>query len=88
MIMDVVCDFCEKDTFWPNYFSSLEFYCDSIRKLASLPAQRGALCHNGVIEGGIKFRKIIIKEFGELLLAEPVEITGGGSAGFDIEQNT
>jgi glyoxylase-like metal-dependent hydrolase (beta-lactamase superfamily II) len=44
----------EKDTFWPNYFDSLEAYCDSIRKLASLPAQRGALCHNGVIEGGVK----------------------------------
>jgi glyoxylase-like metal-dependent hydrolase (beta-lactamase superfamily II) len=44
----------EKDIFWPNYFSSLEAYCDSIRKLASLPAQRGALCHNGVIEGGVK----------------------------------
>jgi len=44
----------EKDIFWPNYFTSLEDYCDSIRKLASLPAQRGALCHNGVIEGGVK----------------------------------
>lgn len=44
----------EKDIFWPNYFNSLETYCDSIRKLASLPAQRGALCHNGVIEGGVK----------------------------------
>jgi glyoxylase-like metal-dependent hydrolase (beta-lactamase superfamily II) len=44
----------EKDIFWPNYFTSLEAYCDSIRKLASLPAQRGALCHNGVIEGGVK----------------------------------
>jgi len=43
-----------KDSFWPNYFSSLEAYCDSIRKLASLPAQRGALCHYGVIEGGVK----------------------------------
>lgn len=44
----------QKDIFWPNYFSSLEAYCDSIRKLASLPAQRGALCHNCVIEGGVK----------------------------------
>jgi glyoxylase-like metal-dependent hydrolase (beta-lactamase superfamily II) len=43
-----------KDIFWPNYFNSLEAYCDSIRKLASLPAQRGALCHNGVIEDGVK----------------------------------
>ena len=44
----------EKDIFWPNYFNSLEDYCDSIRKLASLPAHRGALCHNCVIEGGVK----------------------------------
>jgi glyoxylase-like metal-dependent hydrolase (beta-lactamase superfamily II) len=44
----------EKDIFWPNYFNSLEAYCDSIRKLASLPAQRGALCHNGVIEGELE----------------------------------
>jgi glyoxylase-like metal-dependent hydrolase (beta-lactamase superfamily II) len=44
----------EKDIFWPNYFSSLEAYCGSIRKLASLPARRGALCHNCIIEGGVK----------------------------------
>jgi glyoxylase-like metal-dependent hydrolase (beta-lactamase superfamily II) len=44
----------EKDIFWPNYFNSLEAYCESIRKLASLPAQRGALSHNGVIKGGVK----------------------------------
>jgi glyoxylase-like metal-dependent hydrolase (beta-lactamase superfamily II) len=44
----------EKDIFWPNYFDSLEAYCDSIRKLSALPAERGALCHNGVIEGGVK----------------------------------
>jgi glyoxylase-like metal-dependent hydrolase (beta-lactamase superfamily II) len=44
----------EKDIFWPNYFNSLEAYCDSIRKLVSLPARRVALSHNGVIEGGVK----------------------------------
>jgi glyoxylase-like metal-dependent hydrolase (beta-lactamase superfamily II) len=44
----------DKDIFWPNYFSSLEAYCNSIRKLASLPTQRGALSHNGVIEGEVK----------------------------------
>lgn len=41
----------EKNVFWPNYFESLEKYCDSIRKLASLPARRGMLSHNGVVEG-------------------------------------
>ena len=57
--------------------------------LISIERSKGSVSMNiSVIEGGIKFRKIIIKEFGELLLAEPVEITGGGSAGFDIEQNT
>jgi glyoxylase-like metal-dependent hydrolase (beta-lactamase superfamily II) len=44
----------ELDIFWPNYFESLETYCKSIRKLTSLPARRGALCHNGVVEGGLK----------------------------------
>jgi glyoxylase-like metal-dependent hydrolase (beta-lactamase superfamily II) len=43
----------EKDVFWPNYFQSLEKYCNTIRKLAALPAQRGALSHNGVIEGNV-----------------------------------
>lgn len=44
----------EQGVFWPNYFESLEAYCKSIRKLTSLPARRGALCHNGVVEGGLK----------------------------------
>ncbi|HJX02950.1 MAG TPA: MBL fold metallo-hydrolase [Dehalococcoidia bacterium] len=44
----------EKGVFWPNYFESLEAYCKSIRKLTSLPASRGALCHNGVVEGQLK----------------------------------
>ena len=39
----------EKDAFWPNYFHSLEAYCNSIRKLYALPAQRCALSHNGII---------------------------------------
>ena len=43
----------EKDVFWPNYFNSLEAYCDSIRKLAALPARRGVLSHNYVIEEGL-----------------------------------
>ncbi len=42
-----------KDVFWPNYFESLDKYCSSIRKLASLPAQRGILSHNGVVEAGV-----------------------------------
>lgn len=40
----------EKDVFWPNYFESLDKYCDSIRRLARLPAKRGILSHNGVVE--------------------------------------
>jgi len=42
------------DVFWPNYFSSLEDYCNSIRKLAALPANRALLSHNCVIEGNVK----------------------------------
>jgi len=44
----------EKDAFWPNYFQSLEIYCESIRTLSSLPARRAALSHNGVIQGDVK----------------------------------
>jgi glyoxylase-like metal-dependent hydrolase (beta-lactamase superfamily II) len=44
----------EKDVFWPNYFESLEKYCNSIRKLAPLPAERAALSHNGVVEGDVR----------------------------------
>jgi glyoxylase-like metal-dependent hydrolase (beta-lactamase superfamily II) len=43
----------ETGVFWPNYFESLESYCRSIRKLCSLTARRGALCHNGVVEGDL-----------------------------------
>jgi glyoxylase-like metal-dependent hydrolase (beta-lactamase superfamily II) len=44
----------EKDVFWPNYFQSLEIYCESIRKLSDLPARRAALSHNGTIQGDVK----------------------------------
>jgi len=40
-----------KEVFWPNYFQSLEEYCNSIRKLAALPASIGARSHGGVVEG-------------------------------------
>jgi glyoxylase-like metal-dependent hydrolase (beta-lactamase superfamily II) len=43
----------EKDVFWPNYFHSLEAYCQSIRKLAAFPARIGALSHNYVIKGDV-----------------------------------
>jgi glyoxylase-like metal-dependent hydrolase (beta-lactamase superfamily II) len=48
--------FCvpEKDSIWPNYFESLEKYCDSIRKLSTLNARLAALSHNGVIEGDVR----------------------------------
>jgi 2-aminobenzoylacetyl-CoA thioesterase len=44
----------ERDIFWPNYFESLDKYCNSIRKLAQLPARRATLSHNGVIEGDVR----------------------------------
>jgi glyoxylase-like metal-dependent hydrolase (beta-lactamase superfamily II) len=48
-----------KDLFWPNYFQSLEMYCDSIRKLAALPARHALLSHGGQIRDDAKshFRK-------------------------------
>jgi len=44
----------EKDAFWPNYFVSLEGYCNSIKKLATLPAKRAVLSHNCIIEGDVR----------------------------------
>ena len=43
-----------QDVFWPNYFESLEKYCNSIRKLATLPAKRAVLSHNAVIEDDVQ----------------------------------
>lgn len=45
----------EKKVFWPNYFDSLGEYCESLRKLRVLPADRVALSHNGVIGGAEGF---------------------------------
>jgi glyoxylase-like metal-dependent hydrolase (beta-lactamase superfamily II) len=44
----------DRDCFWPNYFHSLEAYCDSIRKLCTLPAQIGAHGHGGVVRGDVR----------------------------------
>jgi 2-aminobenzoylacetyl-CoA thioesterase len=44
----------EKDALWPNYFVSLEDYVNSIRKLATLPANRAVLSHNCVIFGKVR----------------------------------
>jgi glyoxylase-like metal-dependent hydrolase (beta-lactamase superfamily II) len=43
-----------KNSIWPNYFDSLEKYCDSIRKLSTLNAKLAVLSHNGMIEGDIR----------------------------------
>jgi glyoxylase-like metal-dependent hydrolase (beta-lactamase superfamily II) len=44
----------EKNSFWPNYFYSLEVYCESLRKLYTLPAELAALSHNGLILKDVK----------------------------------
>ena len=51
----------EKDALWPNYFESLENYCHSIHKLSTLPADRIALSHNGVVKTGARayFEKVM-----------------------------
>ena len=35
-----------KDALWPNYFDGLEIYCDSIKKLAGLPAPESGHGHS------------------------------------------
>lgn len=44
----------EEDVFWPNYFQSLEFYCESIKRMAEVPAERVLLSHNGVVHMDVK----------------------------------
>jgi glyoxylase-like metal-dependent hydrolase (beta-lactamase superfamily II) len=44
----------EAGRWWPNYFESLQSYCNSIRKIAALNAKFGALSHNGVIRDWVK----------------------------------
>jgi glyoxylase-like metal-dependent hydrolase (beta-lactamase superfamily II) len=51
----------EKEVFWPNYFQSLEEYCNSIRKLAALPARIGARSHGGVVEEPRHYLQRVIK---------------------------
>jgi glyoxylase-like metal-dependent hydrolase (beta-lactamase superfamily II) len=43
----------EKDLFWPNYFNSLEEYCNSIKKLYALSARLGVLSHNYIIRDNV-----------------------------------
>jgi 2-aminobenzoylacetyl-CoA thioesterase len=44
----------DKNIFWPNYFFSLEHYCNSIKKILSLSSERAILSHNGQISKNVK----------------------------------
>lgn len=44
----------DEDAFWPNYFESLERYCNTMRKLAALPAERAVRSHFGMVEGSVR----------------------------------
>ncbi|MDY6974400.1 MAG: MBL fold metallo-hydrolase [Thermodesulfobacteriota bacterium] len=68
----------ERDVFWPNYFDSLDSYCSSIRRLSTLPAKRGALSHNCVVEGevGRHFEKALRAT--EIYHTELLERIGNG----------
>jgi glyoxylase-like metal-dependent hydrolase (beta-lactamase superfamily II) len=56
LVLGDAAGFCvpEKDAIWPNYFESLEKYCDSLRKLAALLSKRGVLSHYGLITGDVR----------------------------------
>ncbi len=70
----------EKDMFWPNYFQSVHLYCDSIRKLAGLDAERAVLSHNGAINGDVRgYLEKAMKET-EKYYRETVERTNRGEA--------
>jgi len=64
----------EKDVFWPNYFVSLKNYLESIRKLATFPAERAVLSHNAVVEGDI--HENILKQLNRGNSAEGIALEG------------
>lgn len=72
--------FCvpEKDVIWPNYFESLEKYCDSIRKLSTLNARRAVLSHNGIIKGDVRAHLIKAMKATELYHKAINERLGNG----------
>jgi glyoxylase-like metal-dependent hydrolase (beta-lactamase superfamily II) len=74
----------ETGVFWPNYFESLEKYCKSIRKLCSLSARRGALCHNGVVEGNLTDYFSRALEATAIYHTEMLERTAGGEDPVEI----
>jgi len=51
----------DKEVFWPNYFHSLEEYCNSIRKLAALPARIGARSHGGIVGEPRRYLQTVMK---------------------------
>jgi glyoxylase-like metal-dependent hydrolase (beta-lactamase superfamily II) len=55
----------ERNAIWPNYFGGLEPYCDSIKKLAGLPAKSLALSHNGFQRDARQFLAKALRVTGE-----------------------
>lgn len=74
----------EKDIFWPNYFHSLETYCNTIKKLHSLSAQTGVLSHNHVIRGDVGGYLRRALEATEAYHREMLERLGRGEDAKDI----
>jgi hypothetical protein len=73
----------EKNAVWPNYFESLENYCHSVQKLATLPADRLVLSHNGVVTTGARAYFEQIMRATEAYHTEMLERT---SKGEDIDK--
>jgi len=46
--------FPKADAFWPEYFISLEQYCNTLHQLSELPGKRTALSHFGVVNSDSK----------------------------------
>jgi len=72
--------FCypDRNIYWPNYFSSLEDYCSSIRKLSTLGARRCALSHNNLVEGTVRIHLERALKSTEMYHLELLERTSGG----------
>lgn len=75
----------EHDAMWPNYFAGLEQYCDSIKKLAQLPATMLVLSHNGARKDARDFLVRALKVTGEYH-QEMLQRTGNGETRWEIAE--
>ena len=75
----------EHDAMWPNYFAGLDPYCESIKKLARLPAEMLVLSHNGARKNPLDFLGRALRVTGEYH-REMLHRTGSGEDSAEIAE--